>query len=344
MNRNRLGVKATALACLLASMALVGARQARAVEPLAVAVLDFDTSGAKGLSDGGGVMLAALLSVKLSDVDGIHLVERTMLRQAMEEQALGLSGMVDAQTAAHVSRLVGAQVLVTGRAFTISKKLVVTARLIGTETGHVQAVAAEGRAGGEIVDAMGGLAEEISRALLQRRQEFVAAAQETPDLVAELVHALSGMTLPRVAVRVQETVLDVEARDSVAESELTSLLLAVNLEVMQAADADLPAGLEEYFSAPHAAADALGDVDVVIFGKAVGEFGLRTGDLVSAKGQVKFTAVDANTKRVLAASDTEQKGIDVVPQGAAIQAITEATREIARELVPELVRAWNRTH
>lgn len=344
MDRIRLRVAAAVLACLLASTPLVAAGHARAAGPLSVAVLDFDTSRANGWGDDGGVMLAALLSARLSNLEGVDLVERTTLTRAMEEQALGLSGMVDGHTAAHVGRLVGAQVLVTGRAFTISNTLMVTARLIGTETGHLHAVVEEGRAGGEIMEVVGGLAEEIGRVLSERRQEFLADAQQAPDPVAELVRALSGMALPRVAVRVQETVLGVQARDSVAESELTSLLIAANLEVIQAADADLSGSLWEYLGNPRTAAGALGDVDVVIFGKAVGEFGLRTGDLISAKGQVKFTAVDANTKRVLAVSDTERKGIDMVPQGAAIQAITEATRESARDLVSTLVRAWNRKH
>lgn len=343
MKRNRPSLKAAILTCLFGPTLLVGVGQAQAAKPVSVAVLDFDTSRAKGLGDEGGEMLATLLSARLSAVEGVRLVERTTLQRALEEQALGLAGMVERQSAAQVGRLIGAQVLVTGRAFTISNKLLVTARLIGTETGHLHAVVKEGRGGGEITTLMEGLAKEIGRVLSERRAEFVPVVEEAED-VTRLAHALSGMTLPRVVIRVRETILDVETKKSVAESELTFLLLAINLEVIQAADAELPAGLKEYLASPRTATTSLDGVDVVIFGQATGEFGLRTGDLVSAKGQVKFTAVDANTKRVLAVSDTRQKGVDVAAQSAAVQAITEATREAARDLVPKLVRAWNRKH
>ena len=188
------------------------------------------------------------------------------------------------------------------------------------------------------------LANAVSRVLFAQRQEFVAAAHETNDALTELKQELSNLTLPRVAVRVQETVLDVRKADSTAESELTSLMLAANLKVTELEDDDLPARLEEYLVMPGHSPVSLRNVDVVIFGRAVGEFGLRTGDLVSAKGWVQFTAVDVSTKRVLAMSSIEQKGIDVVPQGAAIRAISEATRESAKELVPKFIREWNERH
>lgn len=342
MNRNRLELRLFTLAYLLAWTMLACPGQAHAAAEIAVAVLDFEANQAKGLDNNAGAMIAALLSARLSGVDGIGLVDRTALDRTMEEQALSLSGMVDAQTATRVGRLVGAHVLVTGRAFTISSKLIVTARLIATETGNFYAVAEEGAAGAEIADLVSKLAQKMNRVLTERRKEFVGGAplRKAPDLVAEVMQALSGMTLPRVAVRVQETLLDVEMRDSVAADELTSLLLALNLQVIQAADPHPPTTLQEYLSNSSASVDSLG-VDVIIFGKAAGEFGLRTGDLVSAKGEVKFTAVETVTKRVLAVSEARQKGIDVVVDGAATQAVAAATRESARDFVPKVVRAWN---
>jgi hypothetical protein len=96
--------------------------------------------------------------------------------------------------------------------------------------------------------------------------------------------------------------------------------------------------LDQYLSQPESSAGA----DVVILGKAAGQFGLRTGDLVSAKARVKLTAVDTATRRVLAVTETEAKEIDVAPREAAVQAIASATREASRDFVVKLVRAWNR--
>lgn len=321
---------------------LVSAGPLRAAEPIALAVLDFDTSGAPELRGPAGAGFADLLAVALSTREGVRLVEREALRQAIEEQVLGLSGAVDLATAARVRRLVGAQVLVTGRVFAASNRLVVTARAIGAETGHVEAVAAEGRGEADLRTLAEGIAEKIGRLLAARSSAFVASRPDPQESSADLTKATAGRALPRVAIRMRETILNVDQQRSTAAHELASLLLASGVEVRHAAAEQLPVALDDYLEGPLPQGDALASVDVIIFGEAVGRFGLRTGDLVSASARVTLTAVDAKRRRVLAAADAERKGIDVVPHEAAIQAITGATRDSAQALLPKLVGAWNR--
>jgi hypothetical protein len=267
----------------------------------------------------------------------VRLVERDALRHALDEQALGLSGVVDQATAARVRRLAGVQVLVTGRVLAVANRLIVTARLIATETGYVEAVAVEGR--NDLPELARTLAERIGALLAQRGPALVAGARVTTDSGADLAQSVAGLALPRIQVHVRETVLDVEQQLSASASELSRLLLATNIDVRQAAATEAPLELDVYVSAPRA---PVVDVDVIIFGTAVGRFGLRAGDLVSAKGIVKLTAVDAKSRRVLAVADAERKGIDVVPHEAAVQAITDATRASGGQLLSNLVRAWNR--
>lgn len=323
---------------LLTALTFVGPGRVNAAEAMTVAVLDFDTSGAPALGKDGGVMAGELLAAALSTRGGIRLVERTALKRAMEEQTLGLSGIVDPATASRVRRLVGAQVLVTGRVFAASNRLVVTARAVGTETGHLEAVVVEGRPGDDLRALTGGVADKIARLLADRGSAFASGRQEAPDPGSALARDLAGMTLPRMVVRVRETVLNVEDQHSAAASELTSILLAASIEVRQVGATGMPADLDEYLTKPAAPAG----VDVVIFGKAFGQFGLRTGDLVSARARVKFTAVDTSTRRVLAVSEMEGKEIDLVPREAAVQAITSATRAVAQDFVLKIVLAWNR--
>jgi TolB-like protein len=305
-----------------------------------VAVLDFDASGAPALGPNGGIVAGELLAAALSARDGVHLVERTSLRRALEEQTLGLAGVVDPATAARVRRLVGAQVLVTGRVFSVANRLDVSARAVDTETGHVEAVVAEGRPGDDLRALSGGVAEKIAR-LLSERGEALAPGRErarVADASSDLARELAGAALPRVSIRVRETVLHVEEPHSVAADELIAFLIAANIEVRRAGEQDLPVELDEYLAKPVAPAGA----DVVILGKAAGRFGLRTGDLVSVKARVTLTAVDTATRRVLAVTETEAKEIDVAPREAAVQAIVSATREASRDFVLKLVRAWNR--
>jgi curli biogenesis system outer membrane secretion channel CsgG len=311
-----------------------------AATAVTVAVLDFDTSGAPALGPNGGVMAGELLAAALSARDGVHLVERTALRRALEEQTLGLAGVVDPATAARVRRLVGAQVLVTGRVFSLGNRLVASARAVGTETGHVEAVVAEGRPGDDLRALSGGMADKIAR-LLSERGEALVPGRERPrvaDAGSDLARELAGAALPRVSIRVRETVLNLEEPHSVAADELIALLVAANIDVRAAREPGLTVELDQYLSQPESSAGA----DVVILGKAAGQFGLRTGDLVSAKARVKLTAVDTATRRVLAVTETEAKEIDVAPREAAVQAIASATREASRDFVVKLVRAWNR--
>jgi curli biogenesis system outer membrane secretion channel CsgG len=325
--------RAAALGCLLAAaLTLSEPGHLVAAPAIAVAVLDFDARGAPALGPNGGVMAGELLAAALSARDGVHLVERTALRRALEEQTLGLAGVVDPATAARVRRLVGAQVLVTGRVFSVGNRLVVSARAVGTETGHVEAVVAEGRPGDDLRALSGGVAEKIARLLSERGEALVPGRERTrvAEASSDLARELAGAALPRVSIRMRETLLNVEEPHSVAADELTALLLAANIDVRAAGEPGLPVELDEYLSKPDSSAEA------------AGQFGLRTGDLVSAKARVKLTAVDTATRRVLAVTETEAKEIDVAPREAAVQAIASATREASRDFVLKLVRAWNR--
>jgi TolB-like protein len=325
---------------LVAALILGGPGRPVAAPAITVAVLDFDASGAPALGPNGGVMTGELLAAALSARGGVHLVERTALDRALEEQTLGLAGVVDPATAARVRRMVGAQVLVTGRVLSVTNHLVVSARVVATETGQVEVVVAEGRPGDDLRALSGGVAEKIARLLSERGETFAPGRERAgvTEVSTDLARELAGAALPRVSIRVRETVLNVEEPHSVAADELIAFLIAANIEVRRAVEAGLPVELDEYLGKPEAPASA----DVVILGKAVGQFGLRTGDLVSAKARVKLTAVDTATRRVLAMTETEAKEIDVAPREAAVQAIASATREASRDFVLKLVRAWNR--
>jgi len=331
--------RATALRYLLAvALILAGPGRSVAAPAITVAILDFDASGAPALGPNGGVLAGELLAAALSSRDGVHLVERTALRRALEEQTLGLAGVVDSATAARVRRLVGAQVLVTGRVLSVGNHLLVSARAVGTETGHVEAVVAEGRPGEDLRALSGGLAEKIARLLSERGEALAPGPAPTrTDASSDLARQLSGATLPRISIRVRETVLNVDEPRSVAADELISLLLAANVEVRRSADPGLPVELEEYLAKP----ESPGGADVVILGQASGQFGLRTGDLVSARARVKLTAVDTATRRVLAVAEAEAKEVDIAPREAAVEAIASATRELSHDFVLKLVRSWN---
>src|SRR5689334_14956440 len=84
-------------------------------EVLTVAVFNFESTDQAVHELGPKV--SAIVTAELSTNPQIITVERAELEKALGEQELGLSGTVQAETAARVGHLTGAKVLVTGRVF-----------------------------------------------------------------------------------------------------------------------------------------------------------------------------------------------------------------------------------
>lgn len=125
MSRRKYGSYARfALAVLLIPTVMGVAVKASAQEDLPapkkrIAVMDFEDKTDKSYGWGGhykdaGEGMADMLITELVKTGRYLVVERTELQRVMDEQALGLSGAVTKQTAAHVGELLGAELAVFG--------------------------------------------------------------------------------------------------------------------------------------------------------------------------------------------------------------------------------------
>ena len=74
-----------------------------------------------------GKQIGEVLTVMLSGESGFRLVDRAVLAQTLQEQELNLSGVVDTSQAIKIGKLIGARILVVGKAFTLGKQLMITA-------------------------------------------------------------------------------------------------------------------------------------------------------------------------------------------------------------------------
>jgi len=80
-----------------------------------VCVMDLeDKSSHRGSWHNIGTGVAEMMVTSLSDTKKYTLIEREKLEAVMEEQKLGASGAITAQTAAKIGRLLGAQYIITG--------------------------------------------------------------------------------------------------------------------------------------------------------------------------------------------------------------------------------------
>ncbi len=78
-----------------------------------------------------------MLLTELAQNDSLRVVDRSALKQILEEQNLATAGRVDAATAARVGKLVGARYAVTGVFMDLNGKFRLDGRVVDVETGEV---------------------------------------------------------------------------------------------------------------------------------------------------------------------------------------------------------------
>src|SRR5688572_8077844 len=112
------------LVLMCVALPRVSSGQERAAPPttgpaIPVALLDFDAN-MPGNAELGKQITEALTAV-LTGEAGFTLVDRAAMHRTLQEHELNLTGLVNPDQAARIGKLVGAKVLVTGKAFLLDK-------------------------------------------------------------------------------------------------------------------------------------------------------------------------------------------------------------------------------
>lgn len=102
-----------------------------------IAILPFNNNSPDKSLDSTGVTLADLISAQMSSKKGFKLVERQRIEDLLKEMSLGQKGMIDQNTAVQVGKMLGANVMAFGSFSTLSKKVLLTLRLVKVETGEI---------------------------------------------------------------------------------------------------------------------------------------------------------------------------------------------------------------
>ena len=106
-----------------------------------IAVLPFDNSGSYGQNkenfDALQKGIAGMLISELAANPAARVVEREQIQSLLDEQHLGATGQVDAQTAAKIGKLVGARYIITGTFVDFYGDFRVDLRLVNTETSEI---------------------------------------------------------------------------------------------------------------------------------------------------------------------------------------------------------------
>jgi hypothetical protein len=107
-------------------------------EPLRVGLVEFVERNDIGLQNARQI-IPEMLVAHLKRLGAYQLNERIILKSVMEEQALGLTGAVDASTAARVGKILGMQAIITGTSMKVGRLVVVSGRVIDVETSEILA-------------------------------------------------------------------------------------------------------------------------------------------------------------------------------------------------------------
>jgi TolB-like protein len=328
------------LATLVGSVVSVAQDKAEPKEAprkLTVAVLSFDAKD-PGNADMGS-QLSEMVTAVLSGEDNFELVDRTSLRQTLAENELNLTGLVSADQAIKVGKLVGAKILVTGRAFRLGKDMYITAKIIGTETSRVEAVMVKGDPKDDVGELAMGLCQKIDERIVARGEALTGADLVRADPLPQLIRAAATIKeKPVLAVVVTEQHMAgprPAARrpipDPAVETELKRLLGQAGFKIK-----DVPQNELAEWAPEDAWPRSLEGVDLVITGEALSEFASRIGNLINCAARAEINVISREDGRVVLAERTTARAVDLAENIAGKTALQKAGRQLAVPLLKYL--------
>jgi hypothetical protein len=286
-----------------------------ASKPLATAILDFQSSDPA--TNPQSCELAEVLEADMSASPHATLVERADVERLLNEQELGVSGLVNADSAAKIGSLTGAQVLVTGRLFGVGDQYMIVAKIISTETSRVYGVTTTLADLSKLPQAAQDLANKIDGVLGSHRDVLVVE-DETPDQrLQRLKQSLGSRPLPSVSIAITERDYSQPSIDPAAQTEIAHDLLQLGFRVFAP-------GTDQKRA------------DIQISGEAFSEIGVHHGNLVSSRGRVEITLRRRDETKILWTDRETRVGIDIGDRSAGKQAIEKAAGILVERMLPKL--------
>lgn len=279
--------------------------------PLHAAVFDF-TDGSvhlKGQGSSFGKLLNALLSTK----DGIFLVERAELNKILTEQELGLGGNVSTSSAIKVGQLTGAQILITGRVFSVGKKTYAVAKVISAETSRVYGASVSYASSKDLETACSKLADKIAKLIIDKGDTLRSKVETFEQMIARLKKDLPP-PLPKIHVHITEQHLRQAVPDPACETEFQKILEACGFAIVENAS----------------------DADISITGEAFSQFAARRGNLTACRARAEIKIHDVKNNKLIRADRITLGAVDLAEEVAGKSALQKAGLKLANTFITKL--------
>jgi hypothetical protein len=302
-----------------------------ALNKITVAIINFE-SNAPGNPE-LGQQLGDILTARMSIYDQFQLVERKKLEELLKEPQLNLTGMVDPDQAIKIGKMLGARIMVFGRAFPVDKDLYIAAKIVGTETGQVKGVIAKGKLEGNLSDIIDQLVEKLADGLEKWAPQLLPPNEKVSNKIEILKQQLAGKKLPTIAVIVSETHMNQQKADSAAETEIKKIFKEVGFNVIEVKRKTLEQSAKDV---------DLAGVDVVITGEGFSEFGARIGGLVSCVARFEVQATDRDSRKIITSERTIRRAVDLSEAIAGKTALQAAGHELAIKTIEKIAEDINK--
>lgn len=142
-------------------------------EQLTIAVVDFTNVGKDPSLEALVTGIPESITTYLAKKGKIRIVERNRMKAALEELKLGLTGIIDEQTAIQVGKAIGAAAVMVGSFIRIGDIIRINVRLIDVRTSEILAAEqVQGLLGTQLFDLMDQVAEAMWGRLMNRPIEI----------------------------------------------------------------------------------------------------------------------------------------------------------------------------
>jgi curli biogenesis system outer membrane secretion channel CsgG/uncharacterized protein YukE len=299
----------------------------KVVESVPVAILDFECK-APGNPD-LGQQLGDILTARLSVQDQFTLVERKHLHEVLAEMRLNLSGLAETSQSTQVGRLLGARILVFGRAFTVDRDLYIVAKIVGTETSQVKAVIAKGKLESDLSPLIDQLVGKLVEGLEQWTPQLLPPTEKLDTAMKKLRRQLEGKALPTVAVLVAESHARARWPDPAAATEIKKVFREAGFQVVEGDKAALEKWTQNV---------TLAGADIVVTGEGFSEFGGQFSGLTSCSARLEVQALHRDSGQIIAVERTTRRAVDLSETIAAKTALQSAGHELALRLATRIAQ------
>jgi len=285
--------------------------------PMSLTVAVYDFTDAENNSNEFGGKVTALVTADLTTETNFVMVERSDLKKALGEQAIGISGMVNSDQAARIGQLTGAKVLVSGQIIKTGKgRLVIIANIVGTESGRLFAEKIEG-ASENFADLASEMSKKIAHNISDHKSAFITDTLSHDDVLARILKGIKGTNRPTVSVNLHFP-NNAKFPSSTATGEMGLVLQKTGFTVVDARSEQKP--------------------DIEMTGVVDVSKGPQRGNLMTFKVVVDIKVQERRTGKIIAFDRQTAEGVDVSRVSAERSAMASAVDILAERILPVLAQ------